>query len=315
MKIFETLDEVKIKQKTGIALGTFDGLHVGHKQVIRDLVENCKKLNLKSVVYTFSNHPREITKTSDNFKRLISLQEKKRLIEELGVDYLILVSFDEFHKNTPANEFVEEILIAKLRMRHLSVGFNYKFGKMAKGDINLLEEYSYKKDFSLSVISPVKVQGEKVSSTLIRELLEEGKVTEVSKYLGRNHRVTSKVISGKKVGRILGFATANLDIHPNMTLIRPGVYITRALFDGQWYGSISNVGYNPTFEKTGFHLETYIFDFDKDIYDQELAVEFLERIRSEKKFMNLDDLKNQIQKDVDIAKAYFEIDKLDKVGI
>lgn len=315
MKIFENIDEVRIKHKTGVALGTFDGLHIGHKKVIEDLVDNCKRLNLKSVVYTFSNHPREITKTSNNFKRIITLQEKKTIIEELGVDYLIIVNFDEFHKNTPASEFIEKILIVKLKMRHLSVGFNYKFGKKAQGDINLLEEYSYKKEFSLSVISPVKVHGEKVSSTLIRELLEKGKINEVKKYLGRNHRITSKVISGKKVGKILGFATANLDVHPNMTLIRPGVYITRTLYDGEWYGSISNVGCNPTFEQKGFHLETYILDFDQDIYGAEISVEFLERLRDEKKFMNLDDLKKQISSDVNTAKTYFKINKLKSIGI
>lgn len=307
MKIVRKIEEIQIEeQKTGVALGTFDGLHIGHQHVIKTLVEKCKKNNLRSVVYTFSNHPREFTKKDDLPNRILTLDEKIKHFEELGIDELILVEFDSYQMNIEAHDFIVDFLLKKLQMKFLVVGFNFRFGKGAEGDISVLKSYSEKYDFGMSIIEGVTIDDTVVSSTVIRKLLKQGDVEQTSKLLGRNYSVSGKVIKGKQIGSKLGFPTANLHVTPNMMLLKSGVYVSQTHVNGQVFRSVTNVGFNPTFNQNQFNLETFIFNFDEDIYHKYIVVDILKRIREEVKYTSLESLKKQIDEDVEYAKLYFD---------
>lgn len=307
MNVIRKIEDVFYEeQKTGVALGTFDGLHIGHQKVVSSLVKTCKEKNLKSIVYTFSNHPREFTNKDSLPNRILTLEEKIDFFETLGIDELVLVEFDDFQKNITAHDFIVDLLLEKLNMTHLVIGFNFRFGKGAEGDVSMLNQYAQKYKFKLSVIEGVYIEEDIVSSTRIREQLRLGHVENCKKLLGRNYTASGMVIKGKQVGAQLGFPTANILVSPNMTLLKSGVYITKTHIGIKTYKSVTNVGFNPTFNQNNFNLETYIFDFSENIYHKFITVEFIHRLRDEMKYSSLDGLKEQINKDVQEAKAYFK---------
>lgn len=304
MKIFSRLDELeKIHHGTGIALGTFDGFHLGHQKVIRTLVEKCKERHLKSVLFTFSNHPREIVNSGSHISRIITIDDKVKLAEEMGIDYLVILKFDKAIMSIEARDFIENLLIDTLNAKLLSVGYNFRFGHKASGDVQLLK--NYRDIFELIVTEAVYEQEYNVSSTIIRELLEDGNIEKANRLLGRHYKLVSNVVKGKELGKQIGFPTANLHIYDNMTRLKPGVYVTISEIDGVEYKSVTNVGFNPTFDETKFNVETHILEFDGNIYGKELTVKFLKRIRDEFKFPSVDELVIQIGKDVCYAKEYF----------
>lgn len=305
MKIFTKLDELeKIHHGTGIALGTFDGIHLGHQKVIRTLVEKCSVKNLKSVLFTFSNHPREVVNVGAHISRIMTIDEKKKVAEEMGIDYLVILNFDNEFMSIEARAFIEDILIETLNAKLLSVGYNFRFGHNAKGNVHLLKNYT--DIFELIVTEAVYESEFNVSSTLIRELLEDGNIEKANSLLGRAYKLTSTIVKGKELGKTLGFPTANLKIFQNMTRLKPGVYISISEIDGIEYKSATNVGFNPTFDQDVFNIETFILDFDDDIYGKELTVKFIKRLRDELKFNNLEELMKQIADDVENTKKYFE---------
>lgn len=305
MRIYQALeDHTPDGRQSGVALGTFDGLHKGHRELIANLVELCRTRGLKSVLYTFSNHPRELTQSEKSSSRIMTLADKMSALEDMGIDEVVIVNFDDYHRNIRARDFIRQILIDTLQAKLVVVGFNFKFGRHAEGDINLLAQYE--EDFDLIVVEPVYHNNELVCSTRIRSLISNGYVENAWTLLGKPYRIQGTIVSGKHVGRKMGFPTANLHVTEDMTHLKPGVYITRTHVDGKGYQSLTNVGFNPTFNQEAFNIETYILDFDADIYGQFMAVDFLKRIRDELKFDRLEDLIAQIEKDVDFAKAYFE---------
>jgi len=308
MKIIRDIHELsKVTEDTGVALGTFDGLHIGHQEVIRTMILNCQRRNLKSCVFTFANHPREVTTPDGAPPRILSLPDKIRLLESYGVDVLVLLKFDEKLMGIPADEFVRDILIHGLNTKYLTVGFDFRFGKGAKGNVDLLRAYSDDGHYEVDIVKPVQDGGEKVGSTAIRNLLKDGEIEAVNKQLGRHHHVSGEVVKGKQLGNTIGFPTANLKISANMTLIKPGVYVTKTTVQDTVFYSVSNVGYNPTFDQKLFNLETYILDFDKDIYGEIITVEFYTRIRDELKMDSLEQLVSYIKKDVGYTREYFNI--------
>lgn len=307
MKIIKRMEDIAFEdQKTGVALGTFDGLHVGHQKVICKLVDVCQQEGLKSVVYTFSNHPREYTNKDHLPNRILTLDEKIDQFEKLGIDELVLVEFDRMQMEMEAHEFVINLLMERLNMQHLVVGFNFHFGRGAQGNVSFLKTYAEKYNFGLSVVEGVHMLGDLVSSTRIRKVLKEGNIELANTLLGRHHTVSGKVIKGKQVGSKLGFPTANLCVSPNMTLLRSGVYITRTHIFNKVYKSVTNVGFNPTFNQNEFNLETYIFDFSENLYHKYITVEFLHRLRDEIKYTTLEALKKQIDDDVQNAEQFFK---------
>ncbi len=305
MKVYETIQP--LSEDTAITLGTFDGLHIGHVKIIKQLVKDAKERNLKSVVYTFKNHPLSLNDSIETPSTIFKLDYKKRILEKLGVDILIFLSFDEEQKNIEPDYFIEEILVKKLKMKHLVVGYDYHFGKKAKGNTELLIKSSRKYHYSYDIVDPIKKDYVRVSSTLIRKLLANGKIKDANYYLGRPYSLEGKVIDGEKIGRQIGYPTANLELDNNFAILRPGVYITKTLVDGESYYSVTNVGFNPTLKQSDFSVETYILDFDQMIYGKHIRVDFYKKIRDELKFKDVEELKEYIRWDVYNTKQFFNL--------
>ena len=305
MEVFFDIDEISnIKCEVGATIGTFDGLHIGHEKVIKSMVDKCKKDGIKSVVFTFSNIPREVIRNQE-VKNIISLDEKVRLINQMDVDYLILIEFNKQHMNISAEEFIENVLLSHLDVKHLVIGYDFRFGKNAKGNIDLLARMQNEYNYTLDIIDPIVVDDMRVSSTLIRKLLSEGNINEANKFLGRRHYYRSIVMPGKQIGAKLGFPTANLKIDKSMHTLKSGVYATQVLTKNKRYDSITNVGFNPTFNQNKLNFETYIFDFSGDLYNKEIIVEFIQRLRDEIKFNSKEELSEQIKHDIKKANNIF----------
>ncbi|HKL41650.1 MAG TPA: bifunctional riboflavin kinase/FAD synthetase [Clostridia bacterium] len=305
MKIYDTIQP--LNEDTAITLGTFDGLHIGHVKIIKQLVKDAKDRNLKSVVYTFKNHPLSLSNSIETPSTIFKLDYKKEILEKLGVDILIFLTFNEKQKNIEPNYFIEEILVKKLRMKHLVVGYDYHFGKKAKGNTELLIKSSRKYHYSYDIVDPIKKDYVRVSSTLIRKLLANGKIKDANYYLGRPYSLEGKVIDGEKIGRKIGYPTANLELDNNFAILRPGVYITKTLLDGEFYHSVTNVGFNPTLKQSEFSVETYILDFDQSIYGKHIRVDFYKKIRDELKFKDVEELTEYIRWDVYNTKKFFDL--------
>jgi riboflavin kinase/FMN adenylyltransferase len=305
VEIYDTIQQ--LNQDTAITLGTFDGLHIGHVKIIKQLVKDAKERNLKSVVYTFKNHPLSLNHSIETPSTIFKLDYKKKILEKLGVDILIFLTFDDAQKNIEPNYFIEEILVKKLRMKHLVVGYDYHFGKKAKGNTELLIKSSRKYHYSYDIVDPIKKDYVRVSSTLIRKLLANGKIKDANYYLGRPYSLEGKVIDGEKIGRKIGYPTANLELDNNFAILKPGVYITKTLLDGEFYYSVTNVGFNPTLKQSEFSVETYILDFDQSIYGKHIRVDFYKKIRDELKFKDVEELKEYIRWDVYNTKKFFDL--------
>jgi riboflavin kinase / FMN adenylyltransferase len=293
--------------KTGVGLGNFDGLHIGHMALINTLIRECQLNGLSSIVYTFTKHPENILRKKLITPLLLTEQKKVALLGEISLDYLYFDEFNEEFSRLSPEEFVKEVLINKLHIKLAVVGYDYKFGYKGQGEIPLLKELGKKYGFKVIVISAIKCDNQVISSTKIREYIINGELDMSYKLLGRNYSITAEVVSGRRIGNTIGFPTAN--IHPERFLVLPanGVYITKTLLDGKLYNSMTNVGYNPTFEdvkeKT---VETHIIDFNQDIYGKKIEVFFLKKIRNEKKFESVACLVEQIVKDMLETKEYFE---------
>ncbi|MBN2795880.1 MAG: bifunctional riboflavin kinase/FAD synthetase [Clostridia bacterium] len=312
MKILQSLKQIgQLNTNTAVALGTFDGVHIAHQQIISKTVSYARENNLKSVVYTFSNHPRELTPGIETPKKLLTPTQKIEIIEQLGVDILIILPFDMDQLTMEPEYFIEDILLKRLKVKHITVGYDFRFGKNAKGNTNMLKEYSEQMEFSLDVVEPIRYKGVLISSTFIRNCLLSGDVHCANRLLGRAYCVQGTVVTGKQVGRKLGFPTINLKTEFEMSVLKPGVYATMTDIDGKIYYSATNVGFNPTFDQEHFTIETFIFNFNKDIYGHKVKIIFEEYIRPEIKFDNLEDLIQQIGDDVTQIKKYFNLSDFD----
>ena len=240
----------------------------------------------------------------------MDIEEKVQIFTRIDLDYLALIRFDEDQNTYEPEDFIKQVLIDKLNMKHLTVGYDYRFGNKAKGDINLLLSLSDKYGYACDIIQPIMRNDVRVSSSLIRELLKEGRIEEANYYLGRKHFIKGTVVRGKGVGHTLGFPTANLRIKDNISTIKPGVYITETVWKGKTYPSATNVGFNPTFDQTGIHLETYIIGINQAMYDEVIEVHFLKRLRDEKKFDSLADLVDEMNGDLEKTRLYFKLDQI-----
>jgi len=293
---------------TGVGLGNFDGLHIGHMALINTLIRESQLNGLSSIVYTFTKHPENILRKKLITPLLLTEQKKIALLSEISLNYLYFDEFnEEFSRLTP-EEFVRDVLINKLHIKLAVVGYDYKFGYKGQGEILLLKELGKKYGFKVIVIPAIKCDNEIISSTKIRKSIINGELETSYKLLGRNYSITAEVVSGRRIGNTIGFPTAN--IHPERFLVLPvnGVYITKTLLDGKLYNSMTNVGYNPTFEDIKqITVETHLIDFNKDIYGKKIEVFFLKKIRDEIKFDSVECLVQQIAKDMIETKEYFGI--------
>lgn len=283
--------------ETAIALGNFDGVHVGHKKLILNMVEAAKDLGLKESVLLFNNH----TRGTINGKApmcLTSNAQKEEILKNLGVQTIYTIDFNESLMKLQPEEFVRNILVDKLNTKLVVVGFDYRFGHKASGDVETLKELGNQYGFKVIVLEPIYIENIIVSSSRIRELIAEGNLELANTMLGRNYQIMGNVISGNKVGRTLGFPTANLELNSNYIVPKHGVYRTKTIVDHRTYLSATSVGYNPTFINDHVKIECHIIDFDKEIYDEIITIDFIEYLRGEIKFDNTQDLMDQI--DIDI---------------
>ena len=302
MVIFRNLEEIRNIEKTAVALGSFDGIHKGHQVLISRAVNTAAEKGIRSAVFTFSDHPRNIIAGKNVVRNIIYEDEKIEILEKMGVDYLFSISFEEIMKYSP-QEFVDRLLVDKFLIDTAVCGFNFTFGYMAAGNADILKEMA-KGRFNVSVVDPVMVDGQVVSSTLIREKIMEGDVEAVPALLGRAFTIRGVVIHGNEIGRTIGFPTCNIVVDETMASLPNGVYMTYCHVKGVRYCSITNVGNKPTVGSHAKNIETNIFDFAEDIYGEKITVEFIRKIRDEKKFDSLDALTAQIHSDSVKVRAY-----------
>lgn len=286
-----------LSEKTYIALGSFDGLHWGHIKLINKCIEISKQNQGKSMVYTFINHPLTVVNPTSAPKLIMGNEDKIELLKEIGIDMTCLVKFDEKLMRLTPEQFILE-LINKYSMAGVVVGFNYRFGHRNSGDVQLLKELSEKYNFSLSVMKPENKDDELVSSSRIRKLIEDGDMVKANEMLYQTFKLNGRVVQGKKLGRKLGYPTANMEVNDKYVIPKNGVYYTVVKYKGKLFKAMTNVGLNPTVEETNnVKIETYILDFEQDIYDEYIDLYFLERIRDEIKFSNIDELTKQMKND------------------
>lgn len=298
MRIINTYEEAEQLKPYCIALGSFDGVHVGHQKLVEMLKYNADLFSCTSMIYTFGVHPRRILKPSKSLYMITSSKQRADIMAEMGVDVLFLESFEQV-MNLSAEQFFQEIMIKKFNVKCLIVGYNFKFGRHNEGDAHKLTELGEKYSIKIEVVPPVVVSDVAVSSSLIRHKIHEGNVDIVPKYLGRTYSIHGKVVHGKKIGMTMGIRTANIEPGDEAIVPLKGVYITDTKIDGVIYKSITNVGMNPTFKGNKLMIETHVLDFDGDLYEKEIEVYFIKRLRDEITFHNAEELKNQIQKDIE----------------
>ena len=304
MKLFSTLDEVNNIEPTVIALGNFDGIHLGHQAIIKKTIHDAQGEKCKSAVFTFSNHPRNLLKNCEPVKNILYADDKMKIIESLGIDYVFNIPFTEEIMSMDPVDFIDKILIEKFNVREVLCGFNYHFGYKAAGDVEMLIHEGAKKGFGVHVTEPFTVDDQVVSSSLIRKKIAEGDMATCGKLLGRNYSIGGEVVVGNKLGKTIGFPTSNLNIDKTMVSPPNGVYITKCYYNGVTYPSITNVGNKPTIGKYNKNIETHIFNFDMELYGKEIKVEFLEKMRDERKFASVEDLSREITANCITAKAY-----------
>ncbi|MBP3401006.1 MAG: bifunctional riboflavin kinase/FAD synthetase [Selenomonadales bacterium] len=306
MELCTELSQLKDKYASiCIALGTFDGVHRGHQQVIGAAVARAREIGGTSLVFTFSNHPLSVVAPERCPVRLMSNEEKQIVMRDLGVDVLVNIPFTKEVLSIGAEDFIR-MLIEAYEPKFVVVGPNYTFGYKNQGNSELLKEFGKKYGFEVKIHEAVCDTDDLISSTLIRGYINDGNVEKTADLLGRDFRLTSTVVHGDERGRTIGFPTANLDLPPEAAVPNNGVYAVRAITaDGVTHSAVANIGTNPTFDGIYRHIEVHILDFAADIYGQELTIEFLAKLRNEQKFSGIEALVNQLHQDVETAKKYF----------
>ena len=303
MKIID-LDNYKEKNcETAVALGNFDGIHIGHKYLIEDMINKAKNRNLKSSVLLFKNHTKTILKNDDTrLCILTSNNQKLELFNKLGIEIVYIMNFDESIMKLSGIEFVEKIIKDKLNAKLVTVGFDYKFGYKALGDSEYLKKLGMEKGFETNIIEPIYVGEEVVSSTIIRNLINRGNIKKASRFLGRYYTIKGTVVEGKNRGNKIGYPTANISLDYNYVVPKIGVYKTMTLLGNKEFLSLTNVGYNPTFNEGEFKIENHILDFNSNIYGRSIKVKFIDFIRDDIKFNTVRELINQIELDIECVK-------------
>jgi riboflavin kinase/FMN adenylyltransferase len=285
-----------------LTIGNFDGVHLGHQSLFCKIQERSRAIRGTSTVMTFHPHPTTVLRPAKAPRQIIADESKAELIFRCGVEVLLLLPFSWEFAQIPARDFVKDILVDRIGMKEIVIGYDYTFGRKREGNIETLKELGADWGFAVYIHPPVMVKGQPVSSTRIRELILSGAMEEAKALLGRPFSLSGRVIPGKNIGRkVLGFPTANLEPREKL-LPQRGVYVVRVDTESGAYYGVTNVGFNPTFSGKHISVETYLFDFDQTLYDQLITVYFLKRLRGEKAFSGPEALKAQIQKDIELAR-------------
>ena len=301
MKVYHSLEGVpEASGPSSIAIGNFDGVHLGHQALLTAMLEQAKLRGVLATVVTFFPHPAEVLNPDRPVERLSSPEEKLSLLEEMGVDRVLVIPFSRDIAAMEPETFYQNFLRSRLCAVSIHVGFNFRFGRNRRGTTDLLKELGAKESVDVMVQPPFEVANERVSSTLIRNLIRSGKVDEVLPYLGRPYSLSSQVVRGDGRGRQLGYPTANLKPRPGKILPKLGVYAARGVWQKQAFFAAANLGIRPTIAQgaSSVALEVHLLDFEAQLYGELIRVEFLKRVRDEMKFASVEELKSQIARDV-----------------
>jgi riboflavin kinase / FMN adenylyltransferase len=306
MNVFYGIDSDEIRRPAALTLGVFDGLHLGHQEIVRTVVERGLLIDATPTLITFDPHPRQVLKPDTAPPLLQTFNQKMEGLKLLGIEQVIVLKFDQELAALSAEEFVRRYIIDALQAREVYLGKGFAFGHQRRGNIELLQRLSREFGFYAAEVPEVQIRGHRISSTMIRRLLKAGRVNLARRMLGRAYGVEGLVTRGRGIGRRLLFPTANLEIQ-NRVLPADGVYITLSLLDGVWYRSVTNIGKRPTFGgETESKVETHLLDFDQDLLGKTIRVRMLHRLRSEQRFAGVDQLRAQIERDRSRAIRYFK---------
>lgn len=292
---------------TVVTIGTFDGVHLGHKAILTRLVETAKKSNLESVLLTFFPHPRMVLQSDNDLKLLNTLEEKKELLAAIGIDHLVIHPFTREFSRLTAVEYVRDVLVNQLHAKKIIIGYDHRFGRNRTADIEDLREFGDTYHFDVEEISAKELDDVAISSTKIRNALLEGAIETANNFLGYRYMVNGRIVPGKRIGNTIGYPTANLQVDASYKLVpKNGVYITQATIDGKRYYGLTSIGTNPTVGGVKRTIETHFLDMSMDLYERPITLEFLSWIREEEKFNSVAELQKAIAEDERLARAYLE---------
>lgn len=298
MKVINTIENYAELKGCALTIGTFDGVHIGHQHIIQRLVKQAKKKNLLSVVLTFFPHPRMVLQKESDIRLIDTLDEKRQLLADLGIDVLVIHPFSKAFSRQLADEFIRNILVNTFQIDHLIIGYDHRFGRNREATIDDLINAGTTYGFSVEKIEAQEIASVNVSSTKIRSAIEEGDIQKANDFLNRPFRITGSVVKGAEIGRTIGFPTANLIAKETYKLLpADGVYFVRCLYEQTTLFGMMNIGFRPTVNGKERTYEVHFFDFEKDLYEQTLSIELLNQIRKERSFSTLDELKKQLTLD------------------
>lgn len=305
MEIYRGLEDfLPAAHHSLVAIGNFDGIHLGHQKILKCLQEKAEEYRLSSLVLTFFPHPGKIL-GKNQIKMIQTIDQRIKEIGKYDIQTVIIIPFDKHFASLTGEDFIQKIVLKKLKAKTVIVGENFHFGRDREGDIDLLRHMSSESDFQICSVPSVIIEGDTVSSSLIRSLLREGKVEKANALLGRTFEIEGKVIKGKSRGKTLGFPTANIETQNE--IIPPGVFITKTRIGTQTLPSMTNVGKQPTFGQLDLNIESFILNFEKNLYGERIGIQFLKKIRDEIKFSSPNDLSQQLAGDLEATKGYFRM--------
>tara|TARA_B100000809_G_scaffold146913_1_gene144429 strand:+ start:2771 stop:3703 length:933 start_codon:yes stop_codon:yes gene_type:complete len=310
MDIYKSLTSYKKKNSSVVTIGTFDGVHMGHKAILTQLVNAAKNENLASILLTFFPHPRMVLQKDSSVRLINTIKERSEIIEQTGVSNLIIHPFTKEFSRLTALEFVRDILVNQLHIKKIIIGYDHQFGRNRTATIKDLREFGKTYDFEVVEITAQQLQNVAISSTKIRKALEEGNVQTTNQYLGYPFILSGKIVKGKGIGKTLAFPTANLKIKEDYKLIpKNGVYLVKSVISEKEVFGLTNIGTNPTVGGIHKTIETYFLDYKNDLYDQDIQLHFIKRIREEKTFYSKEALKTAIKEDELFARDYLKINE------
>ncbi|MGO2294855.1 MAG: bifunctional riboflavin kinase/FAD synthetase [Psychroflexus halocasei] len=307
MKVIHHISEFDSSEQTIVTIGTFDGVHIGHRKIIKRLIDAANQTNSKSTLLTFFPHPRMVLQQNSDLKLINTLEEKEKILAQTGLDNLIIQPFTLEFSRLRAENYVKDILVDQLNAKKIIIGYDHRFGRNRTANIDDLRDFGKKYNFSVEEISKQDIDEVAVSSTKIRNALNQGDIELANSYLTQAFQLTGEIVRGKGLGKELGYPTANLKIKEDYKLIpREGVYVVQSEIDEKLYFGLMNIGTNPTFDEVNQSIETYFFDLNKDLYNQKISIQLLKRLRDEQKFDGPNQLIEAMNKDKEQALNYID---------
>jgi riboflavin kinase/FMN adenylyltransferase len=304
VKVYKGFSGYSVVKKAVVTIGAFDGVHIGHQTIINRTVRIAKKLKGETVLVTFDPHPRLVLQKDAKVKLLTSINERINLLEKAGVEHLIIIPFDKSFSKQTSLDFVKEILVKKIGTKKLVIGYDHHFGNNREGSFGHLIKYGTLYGFDVEEIPPQEINDINISSTKIRDAVQEGDIEKASEYMGHPYSIAGVVVKGQQIGRRIGFPTANIKVEEvNKLIPKEGVYAVNVNFENKKFSGMLNIGYRPTVGKDNeLSIEVHIFDFQKTIYGKQLTIELIKHVRNEIQFTNVNDLKKQLEQDLTESK-------------